>query len=299
MKWLLVVARKSIVLLKNEDNLLPLNKQNLNQIALIGPNADIEVLGGYSTPKARYYITVREGLEQYLDDDVEVLYAEGASLVDLEKENINEAVAIAEQSDVAIVVIGGNELTTKENEDRDDLGLVGKQQELVEAVYATGTPVVVFLLHGRPLAIEWIAEHIPAILDGWYLGQETGTAAAEALFGEINPGGKLPITVPKNIGQIPAYYNIIPPGRPGRYFQSKAEPLYPFGHGLSYTTFKYANLSVESTSSSTASVRVDVTNTGTRTGDEVVQLYIKDEYASVVRPLKELKRFSAHNFELR
>ena len=286
------VARKSIVLLKNEDNFLPLNKEDLNRIALIGPNADIEVLGGYSTPKARYYITVREGLEQYLDDDVEVLYAEGASLVDLEKENIDEAVAITKQSDVAIVVIGGNELTTKENEDRDDLGLVGKQQELVEAVYATGTPVVVFLLHGRPLAIEWITEHIPAILDGWYLGQETGTAVAEALFGEINPGGKLPITIPKSVGQIPVYYNIIPPGRPGRYFQSKAEPLYPFGHGLSYTTFKYANLFVESTSSSTASVRVDVTNTGTRTGDEVVQLYIKDEYASIVRPLKELKRFS-------
>lgn len=290
-KMALEVARKAIILLKNENNMLPLNKAELNRIAVIGPNADEELLGGYSTPKPRYFVSVLDGIRNHVGDKVEVLYAEGVSLEDFERENIAEAVAIARKSDVAVVVIGGNEITCKENEDRDDLGLVGQQQALVEAVYATGTPVVVFLLHGRPLSIGWIKEHIPAIIDGWYLGQETGNAAADVLFGEVNPGGKLPVTVPRNVGQVPNYYNIMTPGRPGRYFQSKAEPLWPFGHGLSYTTFEYSHLQVTPTSSSSATVNIDITNTGDRAGDEVIQLYIHDEYSSVVRPTKELKRF--------
>jgi len=290
-KMALEIARKAIILLKNENNMLPLKKAALKRIAVIGPNADEEVLGGYSTPKVRYFVSVLDGIRNHVGEEMKVLYAEGVSLEDFEKENIAEAVAIAQKSDVAVVVIGGNEITCKENEDRDDLGLLGQQQALVEAVYATGTPVVVLLLHGRPLAIEWIKDHVPAILDGWYLGQETGNAAADVLFGEVNPGGKLPVTVPRNVGQVPNYYNIMTPGRPGRYFQSKAEPLWPFGHGLSYTSFEYSHLQVTPTSSTSATINIDIINTGERTGDEVVQLYVRDEYASVVRPKMELKRF--------
>ncbi len=290
-KMALKVARKAIILLKNENNTLPLNKAKLKSIAVIGPNAAEELLGGYSTPKVRYFVSVLDGIKNHVSDKTKVLYAEGVSIEDFERENIDEAVAIAQKSDVAIVVIGGNEITCKENEDRDDLSLVGQQQALVEAVYATGTPVVVILLHGRPLAITWIKDHVPAILDGWYLGQETGNAAADVLFGEVNPGGKLPMTVPKNVGQVPNYYNMIRAGRPGRYFKSKAEPLWPFGHGLSYTSFVYSNLKVKPTSSYSATVSIDIKNTGSREGDEVVQLYVQDEYCTVVRPLKELKRF--------
>jgi beta-glucosidase len=287
----LEVARKAITLLKNDNNLLPLDKSSLKRIAVIGPNADEELLGGYSAPKVRYFVSVLDGIKNYAGDAVEVFYAEGVSIEDFERENIDEAVSIAQKSDVAVVVLGGNEVTCKENEDRDDLRLVGQQQTLVEAVFATGTPVVVVLLHGRPLAIEWIKDHVPAILDGWYLGQETGNAVSDVLFGKINPGGKLPMTVPRNVGQVPIYYNMMRPGRPGRYFQSKAEPLWPFGHGLSYTTFEYSNLKITPTSSTSASVNIDITNTGKRAGDEVVQLYVRDEYASVVRPNRELKRF--------
>jgi len=290
-KMALEVARKAIILLKNENNLLPLDMTELNRIAVIGPNADEELLGGYSTPKARYFVSVLDGIRNHVGNEAEVLFAEGVSIEDFERENIDEAVSIAQKSDVAVVVIGGNEITCKENEDRDDLGLVGKQRALVEAVYATGTRVVVLLLHGRPLAIEWIKNHIPAILDGWYLGQETGNAVADVLFGDVNPGGKLPMTVPKNVGQVPIYYNIMPPGRPGRYFQSKAEPLWPFGHGLSYTTFSYSDLQIYATSPTSANVSFIIQNTGDRPGDEVVQLYVRDEYSSVVRPAMELKRF--------
>jgi beta-glucosidase len=285
------VARQSIILLKNDDYLLPLDKRSLKRIAVIGPNADEELLGGYSTPKPRYFVTVLAGIKKDVGEDVEVLYAEGVSIEDFERENIDEAVSIASKSDVTVVVLGGNEITCKENEDRDDLGLVGQQQALVEAVFATGTPVVVVLLHGRPLSIEWISEHVPAILDGWYLGQETGTAVSDVLFGKVNPGGKLPMTVPRNVGQTPIYYNRMRAGRPGRYFQSNAAPLWPFGHGLSYTTFEYSNLEVSPTSSTSATATIDITNTGDRIGDEVVQIYIRDEYASVVRPERELKRF--------
>jgi beta-glucosidase len=263
----------------------------LKRIAVIGPNADEELLGGYSTPKVRYFVSVLDGIRNYAGEKAEVFYAEGVSIEDFNRENIDKAVAIARKSDVAIVVIGGNEITCKENEDRDDLGLVGQQQTLVEAVYATGTPVVVVLLHGRPLAIEWIKDHVPAILDGWYLGQETGNAAADVLFGEVNPGGKLPMTVPGNVGQVPIYYNIMRAGRPGRYFKSKAEPLWPFGHGLSYTSFEYSNLKLKPISSNSAAAAIDIVNTGKRTGDEVVQLYVRDDYSSVVRPALELKRF--------
>jgi len=152
-------------------------------------------------------------------------------------------------------------------------------------------------LHGRPISITWIKEHVPAIVDGWYLGQEAGNAAADVLFGEVNPGGKLPMTTPRNAGQAPIYYNIMPAGRPGQYFKSTAEPLWPFGHGLSYTAFEYKDLQVARTSSTSGTASVVITNTGDVAGDEVVQLYVKDEYASVVRPAMELKRFQRISLE--
>jgi beta-glucosidase len=186
--------------------------------------------------------------------------------------------------------IGGNELTAKEGEDSDNLDLLGHQEKLVKAVYGTGVPIVAVLLQSRPLSIPWVAENIPAILCGWFLGQETGTALAEAIFGKINPGGKLPVSIPRNVGQIPVYYNKFPAGD-NKYRDSPVGPLFPFGHGLSYTTFSYSNLQTHTTSATSANVSVDIQNTGDRPGDEVVQLYVRDEYSSVVRPIMELKRF--------
>jgi len=290
----LEVARKALILLKNEGNLLPLNVNKLKKIAVIGPNAAAEVVGGYSTPQVKHFVTVLEGIKNFAAGKAEIIYEEGCSLIDLNRANIPAAVEAAQKSDAAIVVIGGNEFTCKENEDRDSLQLVGQQEELVRQIYATGTPTVVVLLHGRPLAIGWIKEHIPAILDGWYLGQETGTVIAEALFGEINPGGKLPISYPRNVGQIPDYYNVFRwASNRGRYFRSARGPLFAFGHGLSYTQFAYAELKINPLKRRDAVIQVSlkVTNTGHLDGDEVVQLYIHDEYSSVVRPVRELKRF--------
>jgi beta-glucosidase len=286
----LEVARKAITLLKNDGNLLALEKDKLKRIAVIGPNANVEILGSYSTPEARHFVTVLDGIKTYVGKDVEVLYEEGCSLIDWGKENIPDAVKAAKKSDVAILVIGGNELTAKEGEDSDNLDLVGHQEKLVKAVYGIGVPIVAVLLQSRPLSIPWVAENIPAVLCGWFLGQETGTALAEAIFGKINPGGKLPVSIPRNVGQIPVYYNKFP-GGDDKYRDSPVGPLFPFGHGLSYTTFSYSNLQTHTTSATSANVSVDIQNTGDRPGDEVVQLYVRDEYSSVVRPIMELKRF--------
>jgi beta-glucosidase len=286
----LEVARKAITLLKNDGHILPLDPKKLKRVAVIGPNADVEILGAYSTPEARHFVTVLEGIRRQAGKDVEVLYAEGCSLVDWEKENIAEAVKIARNADAAVLVIGGNELTAKEGEDSDNLDLVGHQEELVKAVYATGVPTVVMLLQSRPLSIPWVTDHIDAILCGWFLGQETGTAVAEAIFGRINPGGKLPVSIPRNVGQVPVYYNKYPPGDT-KYRDSRYGPLFPFGHGLSYTSFSYANLLARATSPTSAAVSVEIENTGSRAGDEVVELYVRDEFASVARPVQELKDF--------
>jgi len=286
----LEVARKAITLLKSEGDLLPLNKKKLNRIVVIGPNANVEILGAYSTPEARHFVTVLDGIKNYVGKDVEVLYEEGCSLIHWEKENIADAVEAAKKSDVVVLVIGGNELTAKEGEDSDNLDLVGHQRALAQAIHATGKPVVAMILQSRPMSIPWVAEHIPAILAGWFLGQETGTAVAEAIFGEINPGGKLPVSIPRNVGQIPVYYNRYP-GGDREYRHSPPGPLFPFGHGLSYTTFEYSNIQTKVTSSTSSVVSVDIKNTGRKKGDEVVQLYIHDEYSSVVRPIMELKRF--------
>jgi beta-glucosidase len=212
---------------------------------------------------------------------------------------------VAKASDAVILVLGGNEQTCREAwapthpGDRDSLDLLGKQNDLVKAVLDAGKPTVVFLINGRPLSINYVAENVPAILEGWYLGQEGGTAAAEVLFGDYNPGGRLPITVPRSAGQLPAYYNHKPSAKRGYLFASK-EPLFAFGHGLSYTTFKYDKLRLSQPTIGTSgrtTVSVDVTNTGKLAGDEVVQLYIRDLVSSATRPVKELRGFERIHLE--
>jgi beta-glucosidase len=308
-------ARRSITLLKNENNLLPLDRNRLKSIAVIGPNADRAHLGGYTDPTPGRSVSILEGIKNKVGARVHVNFAEGCKIT---KEGgdwwadtshlsdptedaklIAEAVETAKQSDVAILVVGGNEDTNKEGwapnhlGDRDSLDLVGRQDDLVKAVLETGKPTIVFLINSGPLSINYIAEHVPAILEGFYLGEETGTGAADVIFGDYNPAGKLPVSFPRSVGQLPIYYNYKPTARRGYLYTSK-EPLFPFGYGLSYTTFEYSNLKVSPAQigpGGQAQVSVTVTNTGKRAGDEIVQLYIHDLVGSVTRPVKELKDF--------
>jgi beta-glucosidase len=219
-------------------------------------------------------------------------------------ERIKEAVKAAKDADVIILALGGNEFTSREAwighlGDRDSLELLGNQNDLVREMLNLNKPVVVFLLHGRPNSINYIAENVPAILEGWYLGQEGGNAVADVIFGDYNPGGKLPISVPRSVGQLPVYYNHKPTARRG-YVDSTPKPLYPFGWGKSYTTFRYDSIRLSSDKIGTMGktvASVSVTNTGKYKGDEVVQLYIRDEVSSVTRPVKELKGFKRLSFE--
>jgi beta-glucosidase len=317
----LKAAQETVVLLQNQNNLLPLDLNKLKTIAVIGPNADGLHLGGYSRNPVRG-VTILEGIQQRVGAKAKVLYAEGCrftnksqdwhgwfggpygdnvQLIDpaTQQDKIKEAVAVARKSDVAIVVVGENESTNREawsemhRGDRDSLDLLGAQNDLVKAVVETGKPTIVFLLNGRPLSINYIAQQVPAILEGWYLGEEGGTAAAQVIFGDVNPGGKLPITFPHSVGDLPDFYNHKPSDNRSYEFSTR-EPLYPFGYGLSYTTFKLDNLRVEPTqiqSGGTAKVTVDVANTGSRAGDEVPQMYVHQKVASVTRPVKSLKGF--------
>lgn len=307
-------ARRSIVLLKNENNLLPLDRSRLKSIAVIGPNANRAHLGGYSDDPGRG-ISVLQGIADKVGNNVKVTFAEGcritreggdwfadsSHLSDPAEDGklIAQAVEIAKSADVALLVLGGNEDTNKEAwapnhlGDRDSLELVGRQNDLVKAVLETGKPTIVLLINSGPLSINYIAENVPAILEGFYLGQETGVGVADVLFGDYNPAGKLTVTFPRSVGQLPAYYNRKPTARRGYLFTSK-EPLFPFGYGLSYTTFDYSNLKVSPTqigAAGQARVSVTVTNTGKRAGDEIVQLYIHDLVSSVTRPVMELKDF--------
>ncbi len=307
-------AHEAIILLKNQNNLLPLDKTKYKRIAVIGPNAAEVHLGGYSNNPGRG-VSILQGIRDKVGSSSEVLYALGCKITEsdpdwnadkvvlgdpaLNARRIQEAVKVARKADVAILVIGGNEQTSREAwavehpGDRDSLDLLGNQDDLVKAILATGKPVVVFLIHGRPNSINYVAENVPAILDGWYLGQEGGTAAADVIFGDYNPGGKLPITVPRSVGQLPDYYYQKPTAK-REYLGSTTAPLFPFGWGLSYSTFKYQNLKVSPDSigpEGSTKVSVDVTNTGKMPGDEVVQLYIRDEVSSVTRPVKELRGF--------
>jgi beta-glucosidase len=315
----LEAARKSIILLKNDDGLLPLDKSKLHSVAVIGPNAAPVRLGGYSGDPG-CGISILEGIRQKIGKDIEILYAEGCGITQSTNEAgqmwfddevlppdpandatlIAQAVEAAQKADITLMVLGDNEQTCREGwstshlGDRDTLDLPGKQEELMEAVFATGKPVILLLINGRPASINFAAEHIPAILEGWYPGQAAGPAVADVLFGDVNPGGKLPITFPRSVGQIPAYYYHKPSARRG-YLFSNAEPLFPFGHGLSYTTFSYQNLRLSSeriTADETATLSVDVTNTGEPAGDEVVQFYVHDRLSErVTRPVKLLKGF--------
>src|SRR5712691_8333674 len=307
-------ARRSIILLKNDGGVLPLDRRKTKTIAVVGPNAKGVRLGGYSSDPGRG-VDILEGIRDKAGAGVRVLYAEGVRITEhepnwtadnvvfgdpaLNRRRIAEAAAAARQADVAVVVIGTNESTSREAwsdghlGDVADLHLTSQQDDLVDAVRATCKPVVVVLINGRPLAVARIAETVPAILEGFYLGQEGGTAVAEVRFGDINPGGKLPISVLRDVGQLPVYYDRKPTSfRP--YLDMPREPLFPFGHGLSYTSFKLDNVKVDPPKigpAGRASVTVDVTNTGGRAGDEVVQLYVHDRVASVTRPVKELRGF--------
>jgi beta-glucosidase len=314
----LEAARKAIVLLKNDGPLLPLDRARLRSIAVIGPNAADVHVGGYSYDPAAG-VSVLEGIRRKVGPDVRVLHAEGSRITEgaqgwkawwddevrpadpaADTHRIAVAVEVAKKADVVLLVVGENEAVCREGwsrnhlGDRDSLDLPGRQSELVKAVAATGTPTVVLLINGRPLAVPDVVAVVPAVLEGFYLGQETGTAVADVLFGDVNPGGRLPITVPRNVGQLPAYYYQKPAAKVG-YVLSDAAPLFPFGHGLSYTTFRYENLRVTPATipvDGQASVTVDVVNAGSRPGDEVVQLYVHDQVASVTRPVKLLRGFT-------
>lgn len=314
-------ARRSIVLLKNQNNTLPLDRKKLRSIAVIGPNADRAHLGGYTDPNPPRTVSILDGIKNKLGTGITVNYAEGVKITkeggnwfgDTATPNdaasdqrlIDEAVKTAASSDAVVLVIGGNEDTNKEAwaenhlGDRDSLELFGRQNDLVRAIIATKKPTVVFLINSGPLAINYVAENVPAILEGFYLGEETGTAAADVLFGDYNPGGKLTVSFPRWVGQLPIYYNRKPTSRRG-YVLSSTEPLYPFGFGLSYTTFKYSNLKVTRPQIGTngeTTVTVDIKNTGKVRGDEVAQMYIRDDVSSVTRPLKELKDFARVSIE--
>jgi beta-glucosidase len=310
----LQAAHEAIILLKNQGNLLPLEKSKYQRIAVIGPNAADVHLGGYSNKPGRG-VSVLDGIKAELGPGFQVLYAEGCKITEsfpdwdadkvvlgdatLNAKRIDEATKVAKKADLVILILGGNEQSSREAwarnhlGDRDSLDLLGDQDQLVKGILATGKPTVVFLLHGRPNSINYIAEHVPAILEGWYLGQEGGTAVADVLFGNYNPGGKLPISVPRSVGQLPDYYYQKPSAKRG-YLGSTTEPLFPFGWGLSYTTFKYSNLRVASDTigpEGQTKVSVDLTNSGTIRGDEVAQLYIHQKISSVTRPVKELRGF--------
>jgi beta-glucosidase len=314
-------ARRSIVLLKNDKNTLPLDKSKLKSIAVIGPNANRAHLGGYTDPRPPRTVSILEGVKNKVGNSVKVNYAEGVKIskeggnwfgdtitlndAASDQKLIDEAVKTAKMSDKVILVIGGNEDTNKEGwaenhlGDRDSLELVGRQNDLVKAVLATGKPTVVFLINSGPLSINYVAENVPAIVEGFYLGQETGTAAADVLFGDYNPGGKLTVSFPRSVGQLPIYYNHKPTARRG-YLLSTTSPLFAFGHGLSYTTFKYSNLKITNPkikADGETMVTVDITNTGKVRGDEVAQMYIRDEVSSVTRPVKELKDFARVSIE--
>ena len=320
----LQASRESIVLLKNAGELLPLDINSIKKIAVCGPNANEE---GYALthygPLAVEVTTVLEGIQEKTKGKAEVLYTKGCDLVDAhwpeseiidypltddEQAEIDKAVENARQADVAIVVLGGGQRTCGENKSRTSLDLPGRQLQLLQAIQATGKPVVLILINGRPLSINWADKFVPAILEAWYPGSKGGTALADILFGDYNPGGKLTVTFPKTVGQIPFNFPCKPssqidggknPGPTGNMSRINGA-LYPFGYGLSYTTFEYSDLDITPrviTPNESATVRLKVTNTGKRAGDEVVQLYIRDVLSSITTYEKNLAGFQRIHLE--
>ncbi len=317
----LKASQGSIVLLKNEpyipsnqhistsanqhistsahQPLLPLSK-NLKSIAVIGPNAnnDVNLLGDYIPKKLLNKTeTVLDAIKKKVSSSTKVTYVQGCDVLNTKINSINEAVKVAKQSQVAVVFVGEDPRTDGESRDCVDLELTGLQNDLVKAIYETGTPTIVVLMSGRPLAIRYMAENIPSIIESWMTGEKGGQAIADVLFGDINPSGKLPITFPRHVGQMPFYYNY----KPSKFMRMEyayvtmpLTPLYPFGHGLSYTTFEYSNLNItpkESGPGANYTVTCDVKNTGSCEGKEIVQLYIDDVISSMVTPIIELKGF--------
>lgn len=296
-------ARKSIVMLKNDGGVLPLSK-TLKSIALIGPLADnqrdpIGTWGGRADPNR--VVTVLEGIRR-VAANVHVRHAKGCEIEGGSTENFSEALRAATQSDAVVMVLGEGADMSGEAKSRSRIDLPGHQEELLKTIVATGKPVILALMSGRPLSISWAAEHVPAILECWHLGIASGTAIAEVLFGGVNPSGKLPVTFPRAVGQIPIYHSQKSSGRPpagdnpmvARYIDLPHTPLYAFGFGLSYTTFDYSELNIRPKRilpDGAITVRVSVKNSGARDGDEVVQLYVQDVVASSTRPVKELKAF--------
>lgn len=320
----LQASRESVVLLKNVGGLLPLDINSIRKIAVCGPNANEE---GYALthygPLAVDVTTVLEGIQEKTKGKAEVLYAKGCDLVDAhwpeseiidyplteeEQSEIDKAVENARQADVAVVVLGGGQRTCGENKSRSSLDLPGRQLQLLQAIQATGKPVVLILINGRPLSVNWADRFVPAILEAWYPGSKGGTALADILFGDYNPGGKLTVTFPKTVGQIPFNFPCKPssqidggknPGPDGNMSRINGA-LYPFGYGLSYTTFKYSDLDISPkviTPNESATVRLKVTNTGKRAGDEVVQLYIRDVVSSIITYEKNLAGFERVHLE--
>jgi len=320
------VAQESVVLLKNSGTLLPLRK-DIKSIAVIGPNADnmYNQLGDYTAPQeATNIVTVLEGIKSKLPSSVSINYVKGCGIRDTVIFDIKAAVAAAKQSDVAVVVLGGSsardfkttyintgaatvsqlqtgeisDMESGEGYDRETLDLLGKQLELLKAIVKTGKPVVLVFIGGRPLNLNWPEENVPAIINAWYPGQEGGNAIADVLFGDYNPAGRLPVSVPRSVGQLPVYYNYKNSSKHD-YLEGSASPLYNFGYGLSYSNFVYSELitAVNEGNELTVNISLKVTNTSNKDGDEVVQLYISDEVSSVATPVKQLKAFKRVNIK--
>ncbi len=311
------MAKKSIVLLKNDRQLLPLNK-NQKRIAVIGALANDKnsPLGSWRIGSDdSSAVAVLEGLKKYTSN---FTYAKGADLAvgpvnfinevkinETDKSGFKQAIQLAKKSEVVIMVLGEHGFQTGEGRSRTTLDLPGVQQQLLEEVYKVNKNIILVLMNGRPLAVTWADEHIPAILETWQLGSETGNAIAQVLFGDYNPGGKLPMTFPRSVGQVPIYYNQYNTGRPGpknevfwsHYSDEVNKPLYPFGYGLSYSTFEYSDLKIDDTDQSKIKVSVTIKNSGKVEGEEVAQLYIHDKVASIARPVKELKGFKKFNLK--
>ncbi len=316
------VARESIVLLKNDQHMLPLSK-SLKRIAVIGPNADnaYNQLGDYTAPQAEGKVqTLLAGIRATLDKTTKIDYVKGCAIRDTSNSDIAAAVAAAKQADAVVLVLGGSsardfktsyqatgaanvdpntvsDMESGEGFDRVSLDMMGDQIKLLKAIQATGKPVVLVTIMGRPLNLNWAADNVPAIVNAWYPGQEGGLAIADVLFGDYNPAGRLPISVPRSVGQLPVHYNHTKP-KHHDYVEMSAKPLYAFGYGLSYSSFNYSNLQVnlkENGDDFLCTVSFDVANKGKMAGDEVAQLYVVDEVSSVVTPVMQLKRFERKN----
>lgn len=308
----LEAAEKGMVLLKNEQHTLPFNETKIKRLAVIGPNADEVHYGTYSNDST-IGVSILQGLRNYGKGKFEVVFAEGFKIYEndttikafdktkaAEDKRIADAVRLAKNCDAVLLVMGGNELTCREEwknhtGDRFDLDLLGRQNDLAKAIFGLKKQTAVLLINGRPLSVNYLAEKAPALIEGWYLGQEQGTAVANVIFGKVNPGGKMAVTIPRHVGQLPVYYNHKPYVHASPYITGEYSPLFPFGFGLSYTQFSYRNLTLSTGKifpHESLAVTVTVSNTGDRDGDEVVQLYISDLVSQVTRPVVELKDFA-------